>query len=1217
MADIRLSKVPSGTNQTIACTPDSRFVFDFSTDEATMTRSGDNLVFTFDDGGSVELTGFYTTYNSEEMPDFEVDGTTISGADFFTAMNEPDLMPAAGPATVTVADGARYHEYANSSLMGGLDRLGGLDLGFDRAEEPENDLYGLGMDGGNAPLSAENYGENIPSAEPEPSVPGNPDDDQNHDVTITPETPDPEVPGDPDVPADPSNPSTQGASVTVHESGLKDIGSQAGATEAPTTAEGVLDITAPDGVKSIELTFGGNTVSVNMNGTDSTIDTDEGTLTVSYAEGKLNYRYELTGNTTEHKAQGGGTFSHDITVKVTDTDGDTATSTIRVNVVDDAPVLSIDNSAATNSVSSNTPSSQLKFYNDASEKGNGFVDAAKVGTWDESTPLGPYNGLSTTDPITYKGFMDDVKIIATTVLYKGGDVSNFKDVGGQEGFDFSRDKHLYNSRLTGENNGLTIGNDGSNWNNNSHGEVVWNADEIGLNPEDSKYSEAVVLEVPKNTVSYGLNLELGSMTSSDKVLVTFMSTPQDNSDDVIVKQEYVDVSKLTNDPTSHWAHFDVPQGFTKVFISAVTNENSDYKESGFTLREVELLTNSAVSTGRVDVNYGADGKGGLTWDLSDNQWNNVEVINARGHGKYNVMLQPSEDGLTVTGTLVAAGASLNEHTLFTATLDPVTGEWTFTKFYEFKLGDKYDVTLTFTATDADNSIGTVTDTVPTTSKERLDRFDDVDTGYYDKKWGYDASKDHAVDVMAGDNGNDLMYGKGGNDILSGDGGKEAYAAIGDALGFYEGRKEAMVNAIGRDGVENGSLHPEDGRGYTRYNADLMHDITMFMKGEKYIGNKYNIFDMNGFTDRLAAIEKQHPDWNGDDALFGGKGDDILFGWGGDDYLHGDEGEDMIFAGGGDDLILYDKSDYLVHGGSGIDFLLSGKDDGLHLEKILKNNDTNEGPLVQGVEVLLKGDAVVTLTSLKELEDYGIKVDGDKLMLGEGWTSNGQYYTYGGGSLILETTLTGIEQDNGTFVFENANPSQIDELFSEDPYAIPDEALTFAALSSADQNKSRAFFPEDGDASQQGEEPVQGEYSGYMGAAEGKGAESSDDGLFEMSGSPASPLEEHTDALSLNDDVIGLEESGNMDDLLGVSGQPDAMKQEPDERSLELTNLDTSAYSGLDMERGENAAGADSPMPVADGMDPGICHGIETTEDHANEEALRAAITAMQADTGGC
>lgn len=110
MADIRLAKPAAGTTQTIPSAPDGRFIFDFPADAATLTRSGDNLVLTFEDGASIQLQGFYTTYSKEEMPSFQVDGVEISGQDFFAALGE-DLMPAAGPAAgSSAARGGRYNE---------------------------------------------------------------------------------------------------------------------------------------------------------------------------------------------------------------------------------------------------------------------------------------------------------------------------------------------------------------------------------------------------------------------------------------------------------------------------------------------------------------------------------------------------------------------------------------------------------------------------------------------------------------------------------------------------------------------------------------------------------------------------------------------------------------------------------------------------------------------------------------------------------------------------------------------------------------------------------------------------------------------------------------------------------------------------------------------------------------------------------------------------
>ena len=78
MADIRLAKPAAGTTQTVPSAPDGRFIFDFPADAATLTRSGDNLVLTFEDGASIQLQDFYTTYSKEEMPSFQVEGVEIS-----------------------------------------------------------------------------------------------------------------------------------------------------------------------------------------------------------------------------------------------------------------------------------------------------------------------------------------------------------------------------------------------------------------------------------------------------------------------------------------------------------------------------------------------------------------------------------------------------------------------------------------------------------------------------------------------------------------------------------------------------------------------------------------------------------------------------------------------------------------------------------------------------------------------------------------------------------------------------------------------------------------------------------------------------------------------------------------------------------------------------------------------------------------------------------
>ena len=151
MADIILNKPEAGTQAVFEAAGDSRIDLNFPTDQATLERSGNDLIFHFDDGSTVVLRDFYTAYTKDSMPDFVIEGTPIAGEQFFTALNEPDLMPAAGPAAnAASADGGRFRDYADDALINGVNRLDGLDLSSNRAFFPERDPWG-GLRGDDTP----------------------------------------------------------------------------------------------------------------------------------------------------------------------------------------------------------------------------------------------------------------------------------------------------------------------------------------------------------------------------------------------------------------------------------------------------------------------------------------------------------------------------------------------------------------------------------------------------------------------------------------------------------------------------------------------------------------------------------------------------------------------------------------------------------------------------------------------------------------------------------------------------------------------------------------------------------------------------------------------------------------------------------------------------------------------------------------------------------
>ncbi|MBD5625920.1 MAG: hypothetical protein HDQ90_00140 [Desulfovibrio sp.] len=320
MADIRLAKPAAGASESVQCAPDARFVFDFPTSDATLARDGDNLNISFQDGSRLQLEGFYQEYNGDNLPSFSIDGTEVAAADFFEAMNEPDLMPAAGPTTGTVANGARFHEWGDSALTGGIEHLNGLDWGFARAFEWDDvpnavGYHNDGWDGG---------------------TPDNP-------VTLVPEDPTPVPPGTPDIPGVPGVPTggepgnagivPPGDVRLVSEAGLRDGDS--------VSVNGAMRITAPDGLASIEI--GGRVIwqDGQMLGNPE-FHTDEGyfhNFAYDAATGRLTYTYTLTEATQEHGQPGQDHIAHTLPLTVRDVDGDAASNSITIIIRDDVPEI--------------------------------------------------------------------------------------------------------------------------------------------------------------------------------------------------------------------------------------------------------------------------------------------------------------------------------------------------------------------------------------------------------------------------------------------------------------------------------------------------------------------------------------------------------------------------------------------------------------------------------------------------------------------------------------------------------------------------------------------------------------------------------------------------------------------------------------------------------------------------------------------------------------
>ncbi len=176
MADVILTRPQSGQQTVVGNGGEQRIVLDFPATDASLAREGDALTFTFEGGEKISLDGFYSDYTSENMPDFLVEGLTVSGKDFFTALGHDDLMPAAGPAGAERS--APYNEFADSSLASGVDHLDGLDwqmqtLNAAESEFPADGLLTISDGAGGGAGAGAGGGGGGGGGEPHPPNPAN------------------------------------------------------------------------------------------------------------------------------------------------------------------------------------------------------------------------------------------------------------------------------------------------------------------------------------------------------------------------------------------------------------------------------------------------------------------------------------------------------------------------------------------------------------------------------------------------------------------------------------------------------------------------------------------------------------------------------------------------------------------------------------------------------------------------------------------------------------------------------------------------------------------------------------------------------------------------------------------------------------------------------------------------------------------------------------
>ncbi|MGF0345013.1 retention module-containing protein, partial [Rhodococcus sp. IEGM1300] len=255
---------------------------------------------------------------------------------------------------------------------------------------------------------------------------GDPNNGDNGIVApVAPEVPVvPVVPVTPVVPEVPNNPvtlnglSVTGGELTVNEANLPD-----GSASNPQalTQSGTFTVTALDGLTS--LSIGG--VSVISGGVAAgfpqSITTQLGnTLTITGynpATGVVSYSYTLTGNDAHSAGDGANNLSEQFTVVAGDSNGDSATGSLDINITDDVPKAVDDSNSGVASTAHQTLEGNVLT--------NDVQGADRVPTGPDSGPItaGTFNGTYGTLVLNANGtytYTLNISDAAFKALHDGG-----------------------------------------------------------------------------------------------------------------------------------------------------------------------------------------------------------------------------------------------------------------------------------------------------------------------------------------------------------------------------------------------------------------------------------------------------------------------------------------------------------------------------------------------------------------------------------------------------------------------------------------------------------------------------------------------------------------------------------------------------------------------------------------------------------------------------
>jgi VCBS repeat-containing protein len=276
--------------------------------------------------------------------------------------------------------------------------------------------------------------------------------------------------------------------------------------------------------------------------------------------------------------------------------------------------------------------------------------------------------------------------------------------------------------------------------------------------------------------------------------------------------------------------------------------------------------------------------------------------------------------------------------------------------------------------------------------------------------------------------NDVVHGGGGNDLIFGDAIYADWmltdATLADSASW---NKTGLANGMSLEIVES------------YLTAHLGHAPSDVELGD-FIARHAEKF---GQSDTVIDPATGQPR-GGDDQLYGDDGNDILFGQGGNDTLHGGNGDDYLEGGAGNDRLHGDAGNDILHGGAGDDILDGG--DGNDILHGGSGNDTLTGGAGSDTFVWNLADLPASGLKVDHITDFNVSApanDGDVLNLkdllqGEAYETNpatgeitgignlDQYlsFTESGGNTTLHVSSTAGGGEVLQIVFENVSMADL-------------------------------------------------------------------------------------------------------------------------------------------------------------------------------------------------